>query len=265
MIECDVRIDNKKNRGLGGNKMEVKTIAQEFGIRVIGVIHSCFPEKFGIPRQPGMVPAATARLELLPPFNRQEMVRGLDQFSHVWIHFLFHQTIAEGWKPTVRPPWLGGRKRVGVFASRSPHRPNHLGLSAVRLEAVVHAGGITCLELSGVDFLDQTPVIDIKPYIPYSDCITSACGGYAHGNLVERPVVFDAEPTAFCNGYQEVTGRNIRQLIVEMIRHDPRPASQKGKRNRFGLLLWDVNIRWTVEDDLFRVEDCRNVSDTSPC
>lgn len=243
--------------------MTEKTISQEFGIRVIGVIHSCFPEKFGIPRQPGMVPAATARLELLPPFNREEMVRGLDQFSHVWIHFLFHQTVAEGWKPTVRPPWLGGQKRVGVFASRSPHRPNHLGLSAVRLEAVVHGGGKTCLELSGVDFLDQTPVVDIKPYIPYSDCIVSASGGYAHGNLVDRPVVFNPEPSAFCSGYQEETGRNIRRLIEEMIRHDPRPASQKGNRDRFGMLLWDVNIRWCVEDDLFRVEDCRKVSEAS--
>lgn len=221
------------------------------------MIHSCFTEKFGIPRQPGMVKAATARLELLPPFNRQEMVRGLDQFSHIWVHFLFHQTVAEGWKPTVRPPWLGGQKRVGVFASRSPHRPNHLGLSAVRLEAVVHDGGMTCLELSGVDFLDQTPVVDIKPYIPYSDCIPSAGGGYAHGRQLDLPVVFTVQSSDFCNRYQAETGRNIRQLIEEMIRHDPRPASQKGSKNSFGMLLWDVNIRWSVEEDLLRVEDCR--------
>lgn len=236
---------------------------KEFSTTVIGVIHSCFPEKFGIPRQPGMVRAATARLELFPPFNREEMVRGLEQFSHVWIHFLFHQTVAEGWKPTVRPPWLGGQKRVGVFASRSPHRPNHLGLSAVRLEAVIHAGGKTYLELSGIDILDQTPVVDIKPYIPYSDCIVSASGGYAHGDQSDLPVVFSAEPSAFCNRYLKETGRNIKALIEEMILHDPRPASQKGNKSRFGMLLWDVNIRWSVEEDFFRVEDCRKVSDES--
>ncbi|KJS00122.1 MAG: hypothetical protein VR65_14595 [Desulfobulbaceae bacterium BRH_c16a] len=236
---------------------------KEFSVTVIGVIHSCFPEKFGIPRQPGMVRAATARMELFPPFNREEMVRGLEQFSHVWIHFLFHQTVVEGWKPTVRPPWLGGQKRVGVFASRSPHRPNHLGLSAVRLEAVIHVDGKTYLELSGIDILDQTPVIDIKPYIPYSDCIASASGGYAHGNQSDLPVVFSAEPSAFCRRYQEKTGRNIRALIEEMIRHDPRPASQKENKSRFGMLLWDVNIRWSVEDSLFQVEDCRQVADES--
>jgi len=239
-------------------RVEEKQLSQsEFGVRAIGVIRSCFTEKFGIPRQPGMVRAATARLEFLPPFNREEMVRGLEQFSHIWIHFVFHETVAEGWKPTVRPPWLGGRKRVGVFASRSPHRPNHLGLSAVRLEAVEHREGKIWLELSGIDLLDGTPVIDIKPYIPYSDCITEASGGYAHGRQTELPVVFDAGPAEFCGRYKVETGRNIELLIEEMIRHDPRPASQKGSKNRFGMLLWDVNIRWSVEPDCFRVEECR--------
>jgi len=243
-------------------RMEEGQLRQsEFGVRVIGVIRSCFTEKFGIPRQPGMVRAATARLELLPPFNREEMVRGLTQFSHIWIHFVFHETVVEGWKPTVRPPWLGGRKRVGVFASRSPHRPNHLGLSVVRLDAVVHREGKTWLELSGIDLLDGTPVIDIKPYIPYSDCIAEASGGYAHGRQAELPVVFDAGPAEFCSRYREETGRDILLLIEEMIQHDPRPASQKGSKNRFGMLLWDVNIRWSVEPDCFRVEECRQIAD----
>lgn len=242
-------------------KMTEKRQAQsQFEVRVIGVVHSCFTEKFGIPRQPGMVPAATAKLELLPPYNRQEMVRGLSQFSHIWIHFIFHETVAEGWKPTVRPPWLGGRKRVGVFASRSPHRPNHLGLSAVRLEAVVEREGTIWLELSGVDFLDRTPVIDIKPYIPYSDCLTAASGGYAHGCRTELPVVFAAEAADFCLRYHRETGRDIRRLIDEMIRHDPRPASQKGCKDHFGMLLWDVNVRWSVAADCFRVEECRRLS-----
>ncbi|MBU1568626.1 MAG: tRNA (N6-threonylcarbamoyladenosine(37)-N6)-methyltransferase TrmO [Proteobacteria bacterium] len=228
-------------------------------IQPIGVIHSCFTEKFGIPRQPGMVPAAIARMELLPPCNREEMVRGLQQFSHIWVHFLFHQTVSEGWKPTVRPPWLGGQKRVGVFASRSPHRPNHMGLSVVKLEAIVKEKDTLFLDLSGIDFLDQTPVLDIKPYIPYSDCLESACCGYAKGLQPEVLVTFTAEALAFCSSYQGETGRNIVQLIKEMIRHDPRPASQKKNKSRFGMLLWDVNIRWCVEAEGFRVEECAKV------
>lgn len=229
---------------------------QAMTIQPIGILHSCFTEKFGIPRQPGMVSAATARLQLLSPYNREEMVRGLEQFSHLWVHFLFHQTVAEGWKPTVRPPWLGGQKRVGVFASRSPHRPNHLGLSAVKLEAIVRAKSSLFLDLSGVDFLDQTPVFDIKPYIPYSDCLEFASCGFAHGRQPDVPIIFTADALAFCLRYQKETGRNLEQLIREMLRHDPRPASQKKTRSLFGMLLWDVNVRWSVEKNGFRVEEC---------
>jgi tRNA-Thr(GGU) m(6)t(6)A37 methyltransferase TsaA len=230
-------------------------------ITPIGTIHSCFTEKFGIPRQPGMVKSATARLELLPPFNREEMLRGLEQFSHIWVHFLFHQTVAEGWKPTVRPPWLGGRKRMGVFASRSPHRPNHMGLSVVRLEGLVWEKKKVFLELSGVDFLDQTPVFDIKPYIPYSDCIPSASCGYARGETPEVGVLFSETAETFCTDYYCKTGRNIRQLIEDMIRHDPRPASQKGSKSSFGMLLWNVNIRWVVDGTNFLIESCEEIMD----
>lgn len=241
--------------------MEQKMAISEADVHIspIGTIHSCFTEKFGIPRQPGMVKSATARLELFPPYNREEMVRGLEQFSHIWVHFLFHQTVEEGWKPTVRPPWLGGQKRVGVFASRSPHRPNHLGLSVVRLEAVVWEKGKIFIELSGIDFLDQTPVFDIKPYIPYSDCIQSASCGYARGEKPAVDVAFSENAEAFCKDYFEKTGRNIRQLVDDMIRHDPRPASQKGNKCNFGMLLWNVNIRWTVHGDSFFVESCEEV------
>jgi len=228
-------------------------------ISPIGIIHSCFSEKFGIPRQPGLVESATARLELLPPFNRQEMVRGLEQFSHVWVHFIFHQTLDEGWKPTVRPPWLGGRKRVGVLASRSPHRPNHLGLSVVRLEAVIWQKGRLFLDLSGVDFLDGTPVVDVKPYLPYSDCIPSASCGYAAGKRSELKVVFSDPAEIFCDRYQAKTGRDLRRLIEEMVNNDPRPASQKGNKTGFGMLLWQVNVRWRVEADSFVVESCEEL------
>ena len=209
----------------------------------IGVISSCFTEKFGIPRQPGMVMSATARLELLPPFNRAEMVRGLEQFSHIWVHFRFHATVAEGWKATVRPPWLGGQQRVGVFATRSPHRPNHFGLSVVRLDAVVMEKGRLFLLLSGVDFLDQTPVFDIKPYLPYSDCIASASCGYAHGKQPEVHVIFSAESGVFCQEYLRKTGRDIRQLIEDLLRHRALLALEKNHQvlafeSELGAPLW---------------------------
>ena len=231
----------------------------EYRVVPIGVIHSCFTEKFGIPRQPGMVKSATARLELFTDYGREEMVRGLAQFSHIWVQFLFHQTVAEGWKPTIRPPWLGGRKRIGIFASRSPHRPNHIGMSAVRLEKIVQEQGSYYLELSGVDFLDKSPVLDIKPYVVYSDCIESASCSYALGLQPDVTIQFSAEAEEFCRSYQVETGRNIGQLVREMIRHDPRPASQKKNKSSFGMLLWDVNIRWKIVEEVFRVESCEKV------
>jgi len=221
------------------------------GVRVetVGIIHSCFTEKFGIPRQPGLVKSAVATLELLQPYDREEMVRGLEGFSHIWLQFLFHETVAEGWKPTVRPPTLGGKRRLGVFSTRSPHRPNHLGLSVVRLEEIRLTEGRPVLVLSGVDLLDRTPVLDIKPYIPYCDRVDSAATSYADGKLAVSNVLVADQPKAFCAGYLDATGRDLEILIVEVIRHDPRPASQRGRRSEFGMTLWDVNVRWSVDPE----------------
>ncbi len=235
---------------------------KSISIRPIGVIHSCFTEKFGIPRQSGMVKSATAFLELLPPFNREEMVRELDSFSHIWVHFLFHQAVEEGWKPTVRPPWLGGKKRVGVFATRSPHRPNHMGISAVKLIDIKREKKTYVLSLAGIDFLDQTQVLDIKPYIPYSDCVGTATEGYARYVERDRPeieVVFSKEATLFCITYEQKTGRKIRLLTEEVLMQDPRPASQKEGRSEFGMMLWDINIRWQVKGRQFEVLECWKV------
>lgn len=238
--------------GAAGKIETVEPIQQ---IQHIGLIRSCYTEKFGIPRQPGMVASSRAQLELLVPFNREEMVRGLEQFSHLWVHFIFHQSLSEGWKPTVRPPWLGGQKRVGVFATRSPHRPNHLGLSVVRLEKVI-TGKSIILELSGVDFLDKTPVVDIKPYVPYSDSISKASCGFAQGEVPDVEISFSAAAKDFCHKYQLAFGRELALLIVETLEQDPRPASQKGVRESFGMQLWDVNIRWKVVEGSFFVESC---------
>lgn len=225
----------------------------------IGIIRSCFPEKFGIPRQAGMVREARARILLFHDYGRVEMIKGLDQFSHIWVHFLFHQTVAEGWKPTVRPPGLGGQERVGVFASRSPHRPNHLGFSAVELIGLHTSGKGVELEVGGGDFLDGTPVIDIKPYLPYSDACECALPGYSGQSGGDYKIAFTQQALHFCMEYEESTGRRLKNLISQVLRQDPRPASQRRRKSGFGVLLWDVNVRWNAQGAVFTVEKCNRV------
>lgn len=222
-------------------------------------IHSCFTEKFGIPRQPGLVASATATMEMLPPFDRREMVRGLEKFSHIWIHFLFHETVAEGWRSTIRPPWLGGQKRVGIFASRSPHRPNFMGISAVRLVGIRVERKKLFLDLAGIDILDRTPVFDIKPYVPYSDGIADATSGYTVEPEDVPVVIFAEEALAACAAYQQERGANLQRLIREILQQDPRPASQRGVEREYGMLLWDMNIRWQVKEEVFLVLSCDRV------
>lgn len=223
-------------------------------ISPIGIIHSCYPEKFGIPRQPGLVRSSSGRLELLPPYNREEMVKGLESFSHIWISFLFHEAVGDGWRPTIRPPWLGGQKRVGVFASRSPHRPNFLGLSVVRLTGISKENKGLFLEISELDLLDQTPVIDIKPYVPYSDNVAGARGGFIPPpESVAREVVFTEAAAEFCSEYEQRTGRRLRLLITETLAQDPRPASQRRQVREYGMALWEINVRWQAQGECFLV------------
>ncbi len=228
-----------------------------YTIQPIGLVHSCFSEKFGIPRQPGLVSCAAGEIALLPEFSREELLKEISGFSHIWVSFLFHQAISDGWRPTVRPPWLGGQKRVGVFASRSPHRPNFIGLSAVRLEGVEKRDKTFFLKISGFDMLDGTPVIDIRPYLPYSDKIDEATPGYADYDLKPNRVVLTAESEAFCIEYENRTGRKLRKLIEEVIGQDPRPASQRKLHREFGMTLWNVNCRFVfTEDDLAEIISC---------
>ena len=149
-----------------------------YNLEPIGTIESCFKEKFGIPRQPGLAPAAQATLVLHPPYSNPGAMAGLEAFSHIWLIYIFHAIEKGKWKPTVRPPRLGGNKRTGVFATRSNFRPNPLGISAVKLEKIVPDGETIRLELSGVDLLDGTPVLDIKPYIPFADAHPDATSGW---------------------------------------------------------------------------------------
>ena len=208
----------------------------------IGTIQSCYGEKFGIPRQPGLVKSATATLKLLPPYNTPDALRGLEEFSHLWIIFIFHQSAREQWKATVRPPRLGGNERIGVFASRSNFRPNPIGLSVVELLEIEG----TTLKLGGGDFLDGTPVLDIKPYIPYADRILDAEGAFADAapessNRVE----FSPEAERAVQELENETRPALRQLICDMLAYNPRPAYQPNDPDRvFGTRLFDLELRW---------------------
>lgn len=218
----------------------------DFNFKPIGLIRSCYGEKFGIPRQPGLVKSATATLELLPPYNTVEAARGLEEFSHVWIVFLFHQSSRDLWKATVRPPRLGGNERIGVFASRSNFRPNPIGLSVVELLRIEG----TRLHLGGGDFLDETPVLDIKPYIPYVDSVPGAQGAFASSapeavNLVE----FTSETECAVKNLENADRPALRQIICDMLAYNPRPAYQNGDPDRlFGTRLFDLEVRWKQHD-----------------
>ncbi len=219
----------------------------------IGVIRSCFREKFGIPRQPGLVSEARATLELLPPYNPPEAVRGLEGFSHLWLIFVFHEIPAGRWQPTVRPPRLGGNQRLGVFATRSPFRPNPIGLSAVRLERIEIAQGRVVLHLAGADLLDGTPVLDIKPYVPYADGIPDATGGFApSAPEATLAVEFSPSAAAFCAAWPE---GDLRTLITQILRQDPRPAYERESTapQRYGMKLYDFDLRWEMRGDTAEV------------
>lgn len=222
-----------------------------FTFSPIGVIHSCFKEKFGIPRQPGLVPEAKAILELLSPYNRSEAVRGLEDFSHIWVSFVFHACLGESWKPTVRPPRLGGNRRLGVFATRSTHRPNPIGLSAVELEKIVVESGKVLLHLKGIDLLDGTPVLDIKPYLPYSDRITEATGGFAAAApAASFEVQFSQSALDLCASVPQ-----LEALIRQILSLDPRPAYYgKGDgKPIFGMKLLDYDVQWEVDGEVVLV------------
>jgi tRNA-Thr(GGU) m(6)t(6)A37 methyltransferase TsaA len=224
----------------------------EFSFKPIGIIHSCYKEKFGIPRQPRLVTEARAVLELLPPYNREEALKGLEGFSHVWIMFIFHASMREHWKATVRPPRLGGNRRLGVFATRSNFRPNPLGMSAVELENFGRENGKICLHLKGGDFLDGTPVVDLKPYVPFVDSIPDARGGFAHeAPAADLDVEFSPQARQFCLDQEKAAIPKLREFITQMLRNDPRPAyydSSNPQRESFGIRIYQFDVRWTMHN-----------------
>ncbi|MFG6176547.1 tRNA (N6-threonylcarbamoyladenosine(37)-N6)-methyltransferase TrmO [Halomonas sp. THAF12] len=212
-----------------------------FSMTPIGRIESDYPDKFGIPRQPGLADAAQARLVLLPPFDDPLAVRGLEAFSHLWLTFVFHLS-PERWTPLVRPPRLGGNARVGVFASRSTHRPNRLGLSLVELDNIDTRDGV-CLTLRGADLVDGTPVLDIKPYLPWAEARPEARAGFAPAAPTALPV--SLAPAAEAALGARADGDSLRALIHQVLAQDPRPAYRKGAEDRiYGVRLRDVDVRF---------------------
>ncbi|MBK1706277.1 tRNA (N6-threonylcarbamoyladenosine(37)-N6)-methyltransferase TrmO [Halochromatium glycolicum] len=217
----------------------------------IGLCRSPYTDKFGIPRQPRLITAAEARIELLPPYAREEAFDGLEGFSHVWLVFVFHDDCLDaGWKPQVRPPRLGGRDKVGVFASRSPYRPNPIGISAVAQQGLERNGKHLYLRVAGADLLDGTPILDIKPYVPYADAIADAAGGFAQKPPGSRFEVRFSEQARHGIAEHDPDGRRrLAELIEQVIAQDPRPGymDRYPERRQFSLKLYALNIDWEID------------------
>lgn len=211
-------------------------------------MHSCFKEKFGIPRQPGLAPLATAEIELLPPYDDLNALDGLEGCSHIWVQFVFHANKREEWKPKVKPPRLGGNKTLGVFATRSPVRPSPIGLSVVKFEKIVRREGKIFIKISGVDLLDGTPVLDIKPYVPYTDYIPTAENRFAPEPPTLVSVNIPADLMAECSAYQKWTGVDLAELITQILQQDPRPQYQEPDPERiYGMKLLNLDVRWVYQ------------------
>jgi len=218
----------------------------EFRFSSIGIISSCYKEKFGIPRQPGLVKNAIAELHLDKQFG-EECVRGLEGFSHIWISFIFHKTLQQGWHSMVRPPRLGGNAKIGVFASRSPFRPNPLGLSVVELLDIENRQTGVVLQLGSCDFLDKTPVVDIKPYLPYVDAISDAKGGFAKiMPEIKMKLHFTEIAQKQCKQAEKRLNKEIKNLIIEVLQLDPRPSYQQNRVTErvYAMKLYDFDLSW---------------------
>lgn len=211
----------------------------------IGTLHSPFKEKFGIPRQAGLLPEIQSILILDEPFAKSEAWVGLEDFSHLWILTLFHAHLHREWKPSVRPPRLGGNARLGVFATRSPYRPNPIGLSVVELKGIEREGKRVSLLLVGGDFLDGTPVLDIKPYIVYADALPEARSSFASSAPeAALDVHFDEDALQVCRRHRP---ENLESMIHGMLALDPRPAyRQKEEDGNYAFRLLEYDVKWTV-------------------
>lgn len=216
-------------------------------MKIIAYIYTDFPEKFGIPRQSGLVEDLKGRIVFEPEYRNPEAVKGLDGFNYIWLLWQFQGTERAGWSATVKPPRLGGKTRMGVFATRSPFRPNPIGLSSVKLEGIEMTDKGPVLHVAGVDLRDKTPIYDIKPYLPYADCHPDAKEGFA-GEVkdYELKVIFPQE-------LLDILPKEKRNAMLEVLKQDPRPSTQNGQSRPYGVSFAGYDVRFVVEEGVLKV------------
>ena len=217
-------------------------------MHIIARIHNDFPTKFGLPRQSGLVSGLRSTIVFEEPYRVPEALRGLDGYSHLWLVWEFSEAKRDAWSPTVRPPKLGGNVRMGVFATRSPFRPNPIGLSCGKLESIEHRPGLGhVLVVSGADMMDGTPIYDIKPNLPHADCHPEAVGGFADAHVDDHvDVVFPEE-------HLRRVPENLRETLIGVLSQDPRPAYQKDPDRVYGFAYADMEVRFTVANGVLTV------------
>lgn len=218
----------------------------EYTIKAIARIKSDFPTKFGIPRQAGIVEELESRIVFEPEYRNPDALRGLEGFSHIWLIWQFSEAVREDWSPTVRPPRLGGNTRMGVFATRSPFRPNALGLSCVRLLGIEDSAEGKILRVAGADLMDGTPIFDIKPYLPYADGKPEASGGFAPDAGETLRVEFSAEA-------EKRIPADKRKALQGVLANDPRPRYQKDGERVYAMEFAGLEVRFRVEKNILRV------------
>ena len=217
-------------------------------MKIIARIRTELPEKFGVPRQSGLVPQLRGRVIFEPEYRNPDAVRGLEDFSHIWLIWQLSRAVREGWSPTARPPRLGGNRRMGVFATRSPFRPNALGLSSVRLDRVELDPALgPVLHVSGADLMDGTAIFDIKPYLPYTDSHPQATGGFTDG-LAHAPLTVECSPALL-----EHIPADSREGLLGVLAGDPRPRYQEAPQRVYGLSFAGRNVKFTVDGDRLTV------------
>ena len=223
---------------------------EQHSIKVIARIRSDFKTKFGVPRQSGLVEALRARIVFEPEYRNADALRGIEGFSHLWLIWQFSEAVREDWSPTVRPPRLGGNQRMGVFATRSPFRPNPIGLSCVGLEGVeLHTPQGPVIHVTGADLMDGSPIYDIKPYIPYADCRPQAVGGFASAPK-EATLEVDIPPELLAQVPEE-----LREALIGVLAQDPRPTYQHDPERVYGMAFGGLEVRFTVAEPVLRVRE----------
>ncbi len=219
-------------------------------MKIIARIYNDFSSKFGIPRQSGLAPSALSRVVFEPEYRNADALRGLEDFSHLWLIWEFSEAKRQDWSPTVRPPRLGGNARMGVFATRSPFRPNPIGLSCVKLiEIQPHTEDGPVLVVSGADLMNGTPIFDIKPYLPYADSHPEARGGFAAGEW-ERLLTVDCPPELLSR-----VPESQRQALLETLSQDPRPSYQNDPDRVYGMAYGGMDIRFSVRENVLTVKE----------